>query len=200
MVIKQSLDEDADEEDDDWEEVYGVTSLVDLSLDKPAVKQLAEQICTHAKEANNEPAAQLLHEKANRVALVISERYVNLSSQLSIPSFDSLISEIKKDKTRTFSHFAMICKILKPKETKEYRKAAAKGSPLPEVIYVNAEEEILDQAADNSFEYSVAGQCDGDARNGGWDDDDQQFVPFRKVLFFGREKFFTSIAKLKDEI
>jgi protein BCP1 len=205
LVIKQSLGDDdveiEEDDDDDLDEVYGVTSLLDLNSAKKSIDQLNKYLIENSKASQDSTVLALLENKdKKRMALVVSERFVNLSPQLCLPAYESLIKEIKKDESLNFEYYVMIAKILKPKQNKRKKGNSSRAQGLPETIFTNAEEEIFDQKADHKFEFSVASQCDGDQRGGDWDEDDQQYVPFRRVMVFTKKNFFAVAANLKNEI
>jgi len=136
------------------------------------------------------------------MGLIVNERFANLPPKISLPSYQQLINDLKSAKdepksdnktklTLNFDWFIMISKLLKTKPTNSKK---ADGS---EVIYVNAEDEIFDELADGSFEYSVANQCDSDVFD--WKDDEKLLEPYRKILLLTNTNWHKAIDKLKDE-
>lgn len=114
-----------------------------------------------------------------------------------MPSYQQLLNDLKKTKDNKnklnleFDWFLMVCKLLKTKPTNSVKTDNS------EVIYVNAEEEIFDELADHSYEYSVANQCDSDVFD--WKDDEKLFEPYRKVLIVKKDNWLKAIDKLKEE-
>ncbi|KAI1305953.1 Protein BCCIP -like protein [Halotydeus destructor] len=198
VVVKQSLNEQ-EEDDDDEDEVYGVTTVVDLSLDKPFVAQLKAYFKKRALASQSAKLKDVFSSSDKyKIGWIISERYINLPPQLCVPAYDSLVKELNKTKEKQFDYFVLICKVLKAKEAEKKKKP--KGQKGDQVIYINGEEELLDEKADETLEFSVADQCDGDKRDGEWDEDDQSYTPFRKIMLFDRASLFTVLSSLKDNI
>jgi protein BCP1 len=139
---------------------------------------------------------QLLSNSSEKIGLIVNERFANLPPNISLPSYQQLLNDLKTAKdnkklTLDLDLYLMVCKLLKTKPTN------SKKTNNCETIYVNAEDEIFDELADHSFEYSVANQCDSDVFD--WKDDDNLLEPFRKVFIIKNQNFRKAIDKLNDE-
>jgi len=180
-------------DEEDKEEVYGIVSLIPFSSHfsaKNCIQQIKSLLLTRIPKEN------LIHKKLQdpkaACALVINERFVNIPWRISLPCYEQLFKDLKEYETKeekdkyVFESVIMICKVLKPK----------KANVSNEYIYSNPEEEIFDQSAEGSFEYSVSDQCDSDVA--AWDDEESLFEPFRKVLFFSKEKWTSTVNSLKN--
>ena len=200
LTIKQSLDEEDDDDDDDEDEVYGVTSAFDLHNNTEVAKQILAYLETNSKDSKNEDIIKVINDSNNKVALIVSERYVNLPPALSVPAFENLVKELQNSRTVQFSHFVIISKILRPKSKKSKKKVKGVIIQPVDIIYSNGEEELFDEKATHSFEFSVAHQCDENIRDGNWDDDDTEYTPLRKVMLLERETFFDVVTRLKDVV
>ncbi|KAF5278397.1 hypothetical protein FQA39_LY05886 [Lamprigera yunnana] len=197
-VLKQSWNEDEedDEEDDTLTEaldVFGVTSVLNLSSnrDTGVIQQLFELMQRITKDNVEDTTTNKINDilnNANRLGLLINERFVNLPPKISDPLFTSLLEELsrmaKRDPSYKFDYIILICKIYKSKRSKE------------NIIFSNAEEEIFQNDADVSVEYNVSSQCDT-ALVGQWDAGDSEMIPFRRILFIHGSKFPSIIEKVK---
>ena len=197
LVIKQESEEENEEEErDNDEEVYAITSLVglngnELNEEKP-IQNVKEYFL--AKTEKSPEFSKFLKSKSNLYWL-INERFINLSPKLSLPSFEAILKEISNDKL-TIDNVIMVIKVLKCEEKCQNPKTKKiKGEN--DIIYQNPEEELLDENASHSIEFSVANQCDEDAR---WDDEDTKYVPYRKILLFTKKSFDKALDCLRKEL
>ncbi|CAG9864876.1 unnamed protein product [Phyllotreta striolata] len=194
-VLKQSYN-DSDDEDEDVEmsderDVFGITSVINLTLQRetPCVQQfyslLEELSKKHADEATQLAISKIVKE-SNKLGFLINERFVNIPAQISVPLLNSLSEEIdrlkKKEPTYDFDYFIMISKICKSKDNTE-------------IIYTNDEEELFTADADVSFEFNVSNESDT-GLGGRWLAEDKQVTPYRKVLVFKAEKLKNIITKI----
>ncbi|KAJ6222149.1 hypothetical protein RDWZM_000694 [Blomia tropicalis] len=192
---EDSKKEEDDNENDDQDNVYGVISLIPFNEyfnGNNCVKQIKKVLCERMEK--DHPIRSKLEDKDSVCALVINERFINISSKISLPCYQQLIEDVKQfkpvddlDTNYHFDSIIMICKILKPKNDK-----------IGETIYINAEDEIFDEVANERFQYSVSDQCDSDVFD--WNDDENLYEPFRKVLLLSSEKWIQTIQKLKNVV
>lgn len=153
-------------------------------------------LLSHIPEENE--INKILSNSCEKIGFVVNERFANLPPKISLPSFESLIDDLKSAKSDErnklnvdFNWFLMVLKILKTKQSNNKKPKQL------ELIYVNAEEELFDDFCDHQFEYSVANQCDSDVFD--WKDDNNLLEPFRKVLLMTNENWNKAIDKLKQE-
>ena len=161
-VITQSRNQDDDDDDDiddedqenggngeDFEdlnnEVFGVTTILKLSVDQQQQQQQQQQLAKQVRaylvdiakkeEVNLSKLTSLLGDKSRCLGFVISERIMNIPPQISRPLYETLFNEIRKAKAKRlpfdFTHFVLLARCLK----------AADGG----LHYVNAEEEMLEE-------------------------------------------------------
>lgn len=199
IVMKQESEEE-DEEDvkDNDEEVYSVTSFVQLDGDfqvEPSIINFKEYLL---RNTVNSAAINSTLKSNSNLYWVVNERFINLSPKISLPSFELILKDLAVTKRR-IDTVVMVIKILK-EEVKESKKSNKKSKGDGEVIYQNPEEEILFENCDHSVEFSVASQCDEDARNGYWDDDDTKYIPYRRFLLFSKGSFDKAIECLLKEL
>ncbi|XP_037091416.1 protein BCCIP homolog [Pollicipes pollicipes] len=193
-VLKQCELEGPDADDDDEEdamdadsdkEVYGVTTVINLTerRELEAVRQLTQTLLARCKasgapEAVQQRLAAVLGSTAEHTGLIINERFVNIPIQICMPLLTMLRDEIEaaaKKMPYNFTHYIVIAKVHRAKSKKKAKVHDAK------TIWVNGEEELLDKAAECSFEFSVASETDT-AVDGGWTDRDTLLTPYRRVL------------------
>lgn len=194
-VLKQSI---RDEEDSDDDQTYGVFSVIDITQRKnmACVQQICSYLLDHCKRAASpetfERFRALLHDAENHVGLILSERFVNIPPQISVPLYDGLGEEMKKAKEeKKLSEFAYYVLISKYFEDD--------GSDDQEVIYANAEEELFDEDAVLKFDFSVANEQDS-VLAGRWRDSDTEWKPKRRIMVFPSEKWNVLVQKLKTEV
>jgi len=214
----EDKDKDEDGSDDDEDQVYGVTSLVDLSNKSSGAKDVMSYLNKKMKRKNG----------FEKTALVINERFVNLSLSLALPCLESILQD-----QRPFEKYILICKILKfknkRKRTKEQGNKKKKrkqddqsssSSSASEVDqddqeqdmdldmdmdmqYQNPEEELfVDQVSNDCFfDFCVKDDSpDNDIRGGNWDEDDVKMTPFRRVLFLTRKQLEDGVRALKQDL
>lgn len=190
-VIKQCWDEEmADDEDDDDDAnvVFGITTVLNLTSRKETecVQQLKAMILERAEKTSTDATLKLLRDiltnDARTTGFLVNERYINIPSQISVPMLENLCKEIKraheKNMPYNFSYYVMILKF--------HRKEAKKGKPA-EDLFSNPEEELFMQESLASFEYSVASEQDT-GLGGKWREDDEEMMPFRKVIVIDGKK------------
>ncbi|XP_061177684.1 protein BCCIP homolog [Saccostrea echinata] len=196
-VVKQSY---VPEEDDDEEEmaeddpVLAVTSVINITdkKDMECVKQVRSMLIDQCQKCGGDPKfSKVLNDGDHHVGLLVSERYINIPPQISVPMFDSLLKEVEKCKNKKmkydFSYYILLCKT--------YRQKGQKNSPL---FFTNAEEEYLQEVSEAKFQYSV--QADRDTVvTGTWDSEDQ-FEAFRTVLLIPADKLKQGVEKIKTEL
>lgn len=213
FVIQQADGPEDEEEDEVDTEVYGISSMIDLSSKEPApsVEQLRKFILSKTNNvANVDTLRSLLQEPSKQgVAWIVNERFINLPSRIALPCLQNLFSEVKNQPTKyPFEYFILVMKLLKSKgklskrKTKKLKKSgdSVKGESEATVIYQNPEEEILADAADESLEWNVSEQCDSEPRGGNWDEEDVKYTPWRKIVMLSRKSFQSSLNALEQEL
>jgi len=182
-VLKQCLDENDDGSDDEsaLDEVYGITTVLNLSHHKEAecIKQLIKYII----EKTNKKASSLFEDPANEIGLLINERFINIPPQVSVPLLENLSGEIveanKEGKPFKFTHLLLISKIHEA-VTKGPGSKKKKAKDDSNILWVNAEEEPVVEFGEILGEYSVRSESDS-AVGGTWDEEDEQFDPKRRI-------------------
>lgn len=128
-VLKQGFsdsdDEDEDTEMTDHSDVFGITSVINLSSHKetPCVQQffsLLDELTKQHTNENIQKKIQTILNSSQKVGFLINERFINIPAKISIPLLNSLHEEVerlkKKDNSYIFDYYIMICKTIRPKE------------------------------------------------------------------------------------
>ncbi|XP_055905869.1 protein BCCIP homolog [Eupeodes corollae] len=183
--------EEEDPEDDDMYDsnmIFGITTAINMTAkkDKQCIEQLRSYIISkaekHATDATLVHLRDVLANEARPVGFLINERFINIPPQISVPLLENLHKEIKQANEKKmpfgFVYFIMIIKF--------HRREAKKNKP-QEDVYVNAEEEVIAKQAVQSFEFSVAGECDS-GLTGNWLEEDDALTPYRKIVLFDATK------------
>ncbi|XP_033209257.1 protein BCCIP homolog isoform X2 [Belonocnema kinseyi] len=212
-VVKQSQeDEGSEDEDDDANDVFGITTVINISNRQniPCIQDLRDLLKQmandHATDATNTMIKNVLENDAAPLGLLINERFVNIPAQISVPLLENLISEMKRATSKKmpfdFSYLILICKLYKPSEQEGTNKKKNKRKNMneePEVYWSNPEEEIFAEEATFSFEFSVELDTDS-GLSGTWAETDKEMIPYRRVLLFEASKLPTILDKIKNEI
>lgn len=207
-VIKQIMDDDDDEEEEsemqqtgdtenDAHQVFGVSTVLNLTSRKDEAPiaglrtALVEKCGTNGTDSTNQLLRDILGNESKHIGLLISERLVNLPPQFVLPVFESMMQEIEKAKAKKmpydFAYVLMICKIYKEKKKQKQS----------EDMFANPEEEIFAEESVVNFEYNVQGTGDT-AFGGSWEDDDAQYIPFRRVLLLKTADIPKIISKVNE--
>ncbi|KAI4484291.1 PREDICTED: protein BCCIP homolog [Polistes canadensis] len=213
-VVKQSEDfEDEEEEEaDDTFDVFGITTVINIS-DKqhlPCIQQLRDLLIElsseHATDATYTLIKNVLQNDSQPIGLLVNERFINIPAQISVPLFESLISEMKRASSRKmpfeFSYYILICKLYKMEDKKIEKKTKNKkknNSETPTIVWSNPEEEIFADKALVSFEFSVERETDS-GLSGTWTETDDEMKPFRRVLLIEASKLLSIINTIKNQI
>lgn len=197
-VIKQSWDEEMDDEDDGEEDpnvVFGITTVLNLTEHKETecVQQIKSLILERAEKSSTDATLKMLRDiltnDARTTGLLLNERYINIPSQISVPMLENLCKEIKraseKDLPYNFSYLVMILKFHRGKS--------------PDDVYSNPEEELFFQESLASFEYSVKSESDT-GLSGKWRENDEELTPFRKVVVLDAKKLPSIVESINGFI
>ncbi|XP_014281755.1 protein BCCIP homolog [Halyomorpha halys] len=209
-VVKQSDNEVDDDDEDDPNDVFGITTVVNLTEKQniECISQLrtllVELSTEHGTDRCSTMIRTLLSDSSKPLGLVINERFVNIPAQISVPLLDSLCKEIKKACEKKmaydFTYYIFICKLYKVDGKTKGKKKNRKGqNPIEEqdVIWSNPEEELLDEVADMKFEFSVKNETDS-GLSGNWLEDDISMTPFRRVILLDAKKLEPLISRIQE--
>jgi len=162
-VVTQSRaneDDDDDEEDETFEgldnEVYGLLTVIRLDKSQPLAKSIIDHVVTNTKKSGDciAKVADLFNKPGVSIGFVISERIINIPPQISVPLYESLYAEIAKAKAKNypfdFTHYMILSRMLFSNNPGESSFNAG-----PNVIHVNAEEEVITEEADLVVETEI---------------------------------------------
>lgn len=207
-VLKQCEPEDEiDDEDDDT--VFGISSVINLTEKRDmecvqSLKTLMVELCQkHASSEVSSFLTRILEDSSSSVGLLINERFSSIPSQTAVPLLENLNKEIKKACSKhqpfNFSYYIIICKLYKvDSEKSKEKKKKKKNKPEEEGLWANPEEEIFNEKAVHTFEFSVKQDSDS-ALVGEWDGDDVTMIPYRRVIIIEASKLESAIAEIKSE-
>ncbi|XP_034940137.1 protein BCCIP homolog [Chelonus insularis] len=211
-VVKQGVgdddDDDDEDDDDDVNDVYGVTSIINISQgqNEECIQQLRnllkELASDYATDSTNAMIKSILENDSAALGLIINERFINIPADISVPLLENLVSDIKKANAKKmpydFQYYVLISKLYKPK-TSAKKSTKKKGTEEPEVFWSNQEEEVLEEDALCTFEFSVDKESDTGI-SGTWAEDDDEMIPYRRVMLFEASKLQPMIDKIKKFI
>nr|XP_023024637.1 protein BCCIP homolog [Leptinotarsa decemlineata] len=188
-ALKQAFSDEDDDDDMSGERpVFGISTLLNLNLQKKApcvqkFRTLLEELCDQYADSQNQAIIKEIMTDDN-VGLLINERFVNIPPLVSVPMLNSLKGHIDKMKKKhpsyNFAYYIMICKTYRSKDSDVE-------------IFCNAEEEYFCEEACASFQFKVQ-----DALMGNCDviTEDQEAVRYRKVIIFEASKLNIILEKV----
>ncbi|XP_015917144.1 protein BCCIP homolog [Parasteatoda tepidariorum] len=202
-VIKQADDDgmnvDEDDDDSDLDVTFGVFSVVNLTDKRnlDCVKQITAYLLSHCKKSSKDEQFQLLRNilenREKNVGLIISERMLNIPPKIAVPLYTGLSYDMEKATAKggnfKFDYYILISKIVVFKEAKQTYN----------VVYANAEEELISEVATISFDFSVASELDS-GLSGAWTDEDKEGHRKRRVMLFPASKYEEMCHKLTAEL
>ncbi|GCB71576.1 hypothetical protein scyTo_0005992 [Scyliorhinus torazame] len=204
-VILQAeiLDENSDEDDED--EIFGFITVLNLTERKgtESVEQIKELVlsqCTTHHQSAVEQLEKILNDNSKPVSFLISERFINVPPQISLPLHKQLQAELmdahRTNKPCGKSHYyLMISKTCMEVEKK--KKTQQKGKRKEELMFANAEDEFFYEQSVLTFSYSVQEESDS-CLSGRWSFDDIPMKPLRTVMLIPADCINTIMDKLKE--
>lgn len=209
-VVKQSEGEVEDDDDEDPNDVFGITTVINLTEKQnieciSQLRSLLVELSTeHGTDRVSTMVRTLLSDSSQPLGLVINERFINIPAQISVPLLQSLCKEVKKacDKKMAydFAYYIFICKLYKLDGKSKGKKKNRKGkNPIEdqEIIWSNPEEELLDEVAEMSFEFNVKNETDS-GLSGNWLEDDISMIPFRRVILLPANKLEPLVERINE--
>lgn len=208
VVALEAPDEENTSEDDEADNnIYGVSSVIDLTVEKSddsLEKEAKEQLSKFLKEKSAQIKTLLdTEENQIRLGFIINERYINLPPQLALSTLKDLSKHLEKSK---FTHLVLISKILlKSKNTdnnvqacKKVKSDSSSSKDSEPIVYINAEEEIIFEDSESSTDIDVSSQCD---ENATWSiGTDTKYIPHRRIILLTYNKWSTIMKNLEKEL
>nr|SVE75349.1 EOG090X0C3Y [Daphnia dolichocephala] len=192
-----SDDTDSEEDGSSQDEVFGVTSVINLSHHKDV--ECVKEVRKYLLEKTKKKLAELFNSSSNKIGLLLNERFINIPPQVSVPLLENLCKEIAEAKEAgkpfDFTHFILISKLHEStRKDPESKKKKAKGA---DILFVNAEEEPISEVGQVLGEFSVRSESDS-AVSGTWDEDDEQFDPKRRIVLITAAQLPDVLIKIKE--
>jgi len=196
-VIKQSAGEVEDENEDDLDdpnEVYAVSTVISLAeKQKESVAGIRKFLLEQTAKGGDRQVLQYVTELLNRnVGFLINERFINIPAQITVPLWETLVTEMRKARDRNlpfeFGHYIMICKLYKSKT--EAPNAQAQQA----VVFANPEEELIVAESELCIDYEVDSNDDDDSALG---TEGVEMKPWRRIVVFRSDKLEEIIGEVK---
>merc|ERR1719210_2021729 len=162
-VIKQSAGEaedDAEDDLDDPNEVYAVSTVISLTeKQKESVAGIRKFLLEQTAKGGDRQVLQYMTGLLNQnVGFLINERFINIPAQITVPLWETLVTEMRKARDRNlpfdFGHYIMICKLYKTKTDNSQDHQA--------VVFSNPEEELIVAESELCIDYDVGDETDND--------------------------------------
>merc|ERR1712241_1585046 len=196
-VIKQSVGEVEDDDEDgldDPNEVYAVSTVISLAeKQKESVAGIRKFLLEQTAKGGDRQVLQYVTELLNRnVGFLINERFINIPAQITVPLWETLVTEMRKARDRNlpyeFGHYIMICKLYKTKADNNQDHQA--------VVFSNPEEELIVNESDLCIDYDVTGETENDM-GGNWSDG-LEMTPWRRIVVFTADKLEEIIQNVRQ--
>merc|ERR1712080_504345 len=109
---------------------------------KEAVAGIRTFLLEQTAKGGDRQVLQYVTDLLNKnVGFLINERFINIPAQITVPLWETLVTEMRKARDRNlpfeFGHYIMICKLYKSKT--EAPNAQAQQA----VVFANPEEELI---------------------------------------------------------
>ncbi|XP_078079556.1 protein BCCIP homolog [Mustelus asterias] len=204
-VIRQAEILDGSSDEDDEDDIFGFITVLNLTERKgmESVEQIKELVlsqCTTHHQSAVEQLDKILNDNSKPVSFLISERFINVPPQISLPLHKQLQAELK-DAHRTNKpcgkshYYLMISKTYM--EVGKKNKTQQKGKKEEELMFANAEDEFFHEQSVLTFSYSVQEESDS-CLSGRWSFDDIPMKPLRTVMLIPTDRINTIMGKLKE--
>ena len=230
VIYQVQGDGQDDEEEEDTEEskkaeedetIFGVLSLIDLQSTQcksfaNTFTQFLVNECQKFDKSNknqnkvSEKLSSIL--KTKRVSYIVNERFINVPPGISIPMFESLLSDLNggggdgenatasKEVKLNSDYWLFISKLYNECEDSVHGKSSKKPSnAAQQVIYANPEEEVFEEFSELKFEISYGDRASKSSA-GNWSANDPDLLPILNVLLVPCDKVQTVLNKVKSLI
>jgi len=186
--------------------IFGVLSLIDLSSARvksysAAFKQFLLKESQRFDTRNAQSITSTINDilKNKKVSFVINERFVNIPPAISVPMFESLLSDLETIKSSNvendFSSDYWLF-ISKRFETDPEEQEANNTNTEPNLIYANPEEEVFEEFSEFKFEIT-GGKQTAKSTNGKWTNKDPVLMASINCLIVPFDKIKDCIEKIK---
>lgn len=193
-------DEEDDEDMDDSNTVFGITSAINLTSksDVGCIQQIRSHVIQMAEKYATDATVKMIRDvfgnDAKHVGFLLNERFVNIPPQISVPLLENLVKEVRRASTKgmpyNFVYYLSIVKF--------YRQIGKNNKA--EDFYTNAEEEMICNGSVCSFEYSVKNEAEESESGSDIPSDDSGMIPYRKIVLFDSKNLPEVITSIKQLI
>ncbi|XFF78839.1 hypothetical protein AB1E18_005058 [Capra hircus] len=208
-VIKQTdVSEDSDD-DVDEDKIFGFISLLNLTERKgtPCAEQSKElilRLCEkNCEKSTVEELDRLFNDTARPVGFLLSERFINVPPQITLPMHQQLQKELaearRTNKPCGKCHFYLLISKTFVEAGKSNSKKKRSNQKKEALMFANAEEEFFYEKAILKFNYSVQEESDP-CLGGRWSFDDVPMKPLRTVMLIPGDKMNEIMEKLKEHL
>merc|ERR1711992_487481 len=160
-------EDDAEDDLDDPNEVYAVSTVISLTeKQKESVAGIRKFLLEQTAKGGDRQVLQYMTGLLNQnVGFLINERFINIPAQITVPLWETLVTEMRKARDRNlpfdFGHYIMICKLYKSKT-----EAPNSHQQQQAVVFANPEEELIVAESELCIDYEVEPSEDDDAALG----------------------------------
>ncbi|XP_048406800.1 protein BCCIP homolog isoform X1 [Stegostoma tigrinum] len=204
-VIRQAEILDGSNEEDDEDDIFGFITAINLTERKgmepvEQIKELVLSQCETHHQGTAEQLDKILNDNSKPVSFLISERFINVPPQISLPLHKQLQTELmdarKTNKSCGKSHYyLMISKTCM--EAGKKKVPQQKGKVKEELRFINAEEEFFYEQSVITYSYSVQEESDS-SLSGRWSFDDVPMKPLRTVMLIPADRINAIMNKLEE--
>lgn len=195
-----SEDDAGDQTEELEEDVYGVTTMIDLHKHKgkETVKELKKFLVDKCRECASKETRREFEEVMDgqhAVGFLINERFINIPPQIAVPVYKTLRSELKKihkkGQDMPIAYFVTVCKTYKDIEVKTQgkRKKGKVKKMTSALNFINPEDEELLKESQLSFSFAASTSSEETLVGGRWTSDDSELKPYRTVLLLSAANF-----------
>lgn len=199
------------------ETIFGVLSLIDLqstqckAFANTFTQFLLNECQKYDKSHKNNRVSEKLSTilKSKRVSYVVNERFINVPPGISIPMFESLLSDLSGGKEAEVKpvdsdYWLFISKLYNECEDSVHGKSSKSSKSKAQqqqeqVIYANPEEEVFEEFSELKFEISYGDRASKSSA-GNWSANDPDLLPILNVLLVPCDKVQTVLNKVKSLI
>ncbi|XP_048406802.1 protein BCCIP homolog isoform X2 [Stegostoma tigrinum] len=196
---------DGSNEEDDEDDIFGFITAINLTERKgmepvEQIKELVLSQCETHHQGTAEQLDKILNDNSKPVSFLISERFINVPPQISLPLHKQLQTELmdarKTNKSCGKSHYyLMISKTCM--EAGKKKVPQQKGKVKEELRFINAEEEFFYEQSVITYSYSVQEESDS-SLSGRWSFDDVPMKPLRTVMLIPADRINAIMNKLEE--
>ncbi|XP_067389447.1 BRCA2 and CDKN1A-interacting protein [Emydura macquarii macquarii] len=207
-VQEESGGDGDDDDGDDEDEVFGFISLLNLTERKgtQCAEQIKEMILSqcekNCEQSMVEQLDKLLNDTTKPVGFLLSERFINVPPQISLPMHQQLQKELAETQRTNKPcgkcyYYLLISKTFTETAKRSSKRRGGGTQQKEELMFANAEEEFFYEKALLKFSYSVQEESDT-CLGGRWSFDDVPMKPLRTVMLIPSDRMNAIMDKLKE--